>query len=53
MHLEAMSFVSESTVLIMPNLQALMKFDKSSTFSCREGSCLFSAVYLPWYQQWQ
>lgn len=47
MHLDTMRPVSESTVLIIPNLHALMKVDRSSTFSWREGSCLFFSVYLP------
>ena len=52
MHLETMRPVSESTVLIIPNLHALMKLDRSSTFSWREGSCLFFSVYLPGCQRW-
>jgi hypothetical protein len=52
MHLETMRPVLESTVLIIPNLQALMKLDRSSTLSWREGSCLFFSVYLPGCQIW-
>ena len=34
-------------VVIMPNLQADMKFSRSSTFSLSSGSFLLAALYLP------
>jgi hypothetical protein len=44
MHLETRRLESLVWVVIMPNLQAEMKLERSSTFSESEGSSLFFAV---------
>jgi hypothetical protein len=45
MHLETRRLESLVWVVIMPNLADEMKLERSSTFSEREGSSLFFAVY--------
>jgi len=44
MHLEASSPLSGMRVVIMQNLHLSTKALRSSTFSLREGSCLFFSV---------
>ena len=46
MHREASRPVSEAFVVIMPNLLAVMKAERSLIFSSVEGSSRFFALYL-------
>jgi hypothetical protein len=46
MHLETRRPESAIRVVIMPNLEDLMKALRASTFSCKPGSSLFFALYL-------
>ena len=46
MHLLTSNPPSGAVVVIMPNLELLMKAARSETFSSRPGSCLFLSLYL-------
>ena len=50
MHLLTSNPLSGIRVVIMPNLEDLMKLVRSVTFSSRPGSCLFLSLYLQLHQ---
>ena len=50
MHLEASNPVLESRVVIMPNLEDLMKLERSWIFSSVPGSSRFFSLYLRYRQ---